>query len=110
MLPEKRMSNSEEEASGHGEVLKANTLGPDQVHVGMEVMSINGHSLGKVKEVRPNDFLLDRPLARDLYVPYSSVMAAEDYGGTFRRGPTAPTEVVLSVSEEHLDDQGWPHP
>ena len=60
------MSNSEEEeASGHGEVLKANTLGPDQVRVGMEVMSINGHSLGKVKEVRANDFLLDRPLARD---------------------------------------------
>jgi len=103
------MSNSGE-ASEHSEVLKANSLGPDQIYVGMEVMSIDGHSLGKVKEVRANDFLLDRPLARDLYVPYSFVMATEDYGGTFRRGRTEPTEVVLSVSEEHLDNQGWPHP
>jgi hypothetical protein len=93
-----------------GEILKANRLGPDQIHVGMEVMSINGHPLGKVKEVRAEDFLLDRPLARDLYVPYSFVIGAEDYGGTFRRGPVEVTEVVLSVSEEHLDAQGWPHP
>src|SRR3982074_2691898 len=89
MLPEGKMTESRE-APEHGEVLKANTLGPDQVRLGMEVMSINGHSLGKVKEVRANDFLLDRPLARDLYVPYSFVMAAEDYGGTFRRGPHPP--------------------
>ncbi len=98
------------EASEHGEVLKANALGPDQVHVGMEVMSIDGHSVGKVKEVRAEDFLLDRPLARDLYVPFSFVLAAEDYGGTFRRGRTEPTEVVLSISEEHLDKQGWRNP
>ncbi len=107
------MSKPDEElddAPEEGETLKANTLGPDQVHVGMEVMSIDGHPVGKVKEVRAGHFLLDRPLARDLYVPFSFVMAAEDYGGTFRRGPTEETEVVLSVSEEHLDKQGWPHP
>src|SRR5207244_13557774 len=91
------------------ETLKANTLGPEQIQVGMEVMSIDGEPVGKVKEVRANDFLLDRPLARDLYVPYSSVLAAEDYGGTFRRGPTKPTEDVLSVSVAHLDNQGWKH-
>jgi hypothetical protein len=97
------------DSNDEGEILKANTLGPDQIRVGMDVMSINGHAVGKVKEVRADDFLLDRPLARDLYVPFSFVMAAEDYGGTFRRGPTAPTEVVLSVSEEHIDNQGWQH-
>ena len=101
------MSNSDEE---RGEVLKANTFGADQVRVGMDVMSINGHPVGKVKEVRAEDFLLDRPLARDLYVPFSFVLATEDYGGSFRRGRTQPTEVVLSVSEEHLDNQGWHHP
>ena len=106
MLPKKRMSDSEQE---HGEVLKANTMGPDQVLVGMDVMSIDGHPLGKVKQVRTEDFLLDRPLARDLYVPFSFVLATEDYGGTFRRGRTEPTEVVLSVSEEQLDNQGWQH-
>ena len=101
------MSNSDDE---RGEVLKANTFGPDQVRVGMDVMSINGHPVGKVKEVRAEDFLLDRPLARALYVPFSFVLATEDYGGSFRRGRTEPTEVVLSVSEEHLDNQGWHHP
>jgi hypothetical protein len=102
--------NVTDDAPEEGEILKANRLGPDQIHVGMDVMSIDGHPVGKVKEVRAEDFLLDRPLARDLYVPYSFVMAAEDYGGTFRRGPTEQTEVVLSVSEEHLDKHGWPHP
>src|SRR3979411_2253579 len=97
-------------APDEGEILKANRLGPDQIHVRMDVMSLDGQPWGKVKEVRAEDFLLDRPLARDLYVPYSFVLAAEDYGGTFRRGPTEETEVVLSVSEEHLDKQGWPHP
>src|SRR5437588_12336820 len=110
MLTEKRMSNSEQEPSEQGEVLKANSLGPDQVLVGMDVMSIDGHPVGKVKQVRTEDFLLDRPLARDLYVPFSFVLATEDYGGTFRRGRTEPTEVVLSVSEEQLDKQGWQHP
>jgi hypothetical protein len=106
------MSNTDEvagDAPEEGEILKANTLGPEQIQVGMDVMSIDGHPLGKVKEVRPADFLLDRPLARDLYVPYSFVLAAEDYGGTFRRGRTEPTEVLLSVSEGHLDNQGWHH-
>ena len=98
------------DSNDEGEILKANTLGPDQIRVGMDVMSINGHAVGKVKEVRADDFLLDRPLARDLYVPFRFVMATEDYGGTFRRGPSAPTEVVLSVSEEHIDNQGWQHP
>src|ERR1700737_2484659 len=96
-------------AADEGEILKANRLGPDQIHVGMEVMSIDGHAVGKVKEVRAEDFLLDRPLARDLYVPFAFVMGAEDYGGTFRRGPVEETEIVLSVSGSHLDNQGWQH-
>ena|SRR5947208_934985 len=99
----------EDAAPQEGEMLKANRLGPDQIQVGMDVMSVNGRHVGKVKEVRAEDFLLDRPLARDLYVPYTSVLAAEDYGGTFRRGRVPPTEVVLSVADGHLDDQGWRH-
>lgn len=97
------------EAPEEGETLKANRLGPDQIKVGMDVMSIDGHPVGKVKEVRAEDFLLDRPLARDLYVPYRFVLAAEDYGGKFRGGRVEPTEVVLSVSEGHLDQHDWEH-
>jgi len=106
------MSNASKagEQPEEGEILKANTLGPDQVQVGMDVMSIDGHPVGRGREGRSNDFLLDRPLARDLYLRFSFVLAAEDYGGTFRRGRTEPTEIVLSVSEEHVDNQGWQHP
>src|SRR5438105_1420068 len=100
---------SDTDAPDEGEVLKANSLGPEQIQVGMDVKSIDGESVGKVKEVRAKDFLLDRPLARDLYVPYSFVLAAEDYGGSFRRGRVEPTEVVLSVSGSHIDNQGWQH-
>jgi hypothetical protein len=98
-----------DDAPQEGEILKANRLGPEHVLVGMDVMSIDGQPVGKVKEVRAEEFLLDRPLARDLWIPYSFVMATEDYAGTFRRGPTEPTEVVLSVSHSHLDNQGWQH-
>ncbi|SRR5216683_357116 len=106
------MSNTDEvadDAPEQGEILKAHTLGADQIHVGMDVMSIDGYPVGKVKEVRAEDFLLDRPLARDLYIPFSFVLAAEEYGGTFRRGRPEKTEVVLTVSESHLENQGWPH-
>jgi hypothetical protein len=103
------MSDTEQDEPQEGEIMRANRLGPDQVRVGMDVMSVNGRHVGKVKEVRAEDFLLDRPLARDLYVPYSFVLAAEDYGGTFRRGRVEPTEVVLSVADGHLDNQGWRH-
>jgi hypothetical protein len=92
-----------------GEILKANTMGPDQVHVGMDVTSIDGERIGKVKELRANDFLIDRPMARDLWAPFSAILAAEERGGSFRRGPQPPDEVVLSVSAAHIDAQGWPH-
>ena len=48
-------------------------------------------------------------MARDLYIPYRFVLATEDYGGTFRRGPTEPTEVVLTVSDADIESQGWQH-
>lgn len=92
-----------------GEILKANTMGPDQVHVDMNVSSIDGEQLGKVKEVSGTEFLLNRPLARDLWVPFSAVLAAEERSGTFRRGPTVPDEVVLNISAAHVDAQNWRH-
>jgi hypothetical protein len=102
------MSDSED-PSTRGEILKASSPGPDQVRVDMDVVSIDGEHIGKVKEVRQTDFLLDRPLARDLWVPFDSVVEAGEHGGAFRRGPTQLSEVVLSVSAAHVDSQGWKH-
>src|ERR1700738_495563 len=95
--------------SNEHEILKASSPGADQIHAGMDVVSIDGERIGKVKEVREDEFLIDRPLARDLWVPFSSVLEAGEQGGTFRRGPTQPSEVMLSVSAAHVDNQGWRH-
>jgi hypothetical protein len=91
-----------------GEILEASGPGPNQVQVGMDVTSIDGERIGKVKEVLEQEFLIDRPLARDLWVPFAAVLATEDYTGNYR-GPVQPTQVVLSVSAAHVDRQGWRH-
>jgi hypothetical protein len=92
-----------------GETLEASGPGPNQVQVGMDVKSMDGQRVGRVKEVREQEFLVDRPMARDLWVPFGAVLATEDYSGNVR-GPVQPTEVVLSVSSAHVDRQGWRHP
>ena len=99
---------SEREAT-EGEILKASSPGADAIEVGMEVVSIDGQALGKVKTVRHGDFLLERPMARDLYVPFTNVLATPNRYEKFRGGPTQPTEVVLSVSAARVDEQGWKH-
>jgi hypothetical protein len=105
------MSETQDAAGGEqpDEILKANTFGADQIKVGLDVSSVDGERIGKVKEVHGAEFLVDRPMAHDLWVPVSVILAVEDRSGTFRRGPTQPTEVVLSVSGAHIDDQGWRH-
>ena len=92
-----------------GEILKANTFGPEQIHVGMDVMSLDGEHVGRVKEINNTEILIDRRLARDLWVPLTAVMATEEYGESFRRGAPLPEQVVLNVTFEHVDGQGWRH-
>jgi hypothetical protein len=92
----------------HGEVLKASSPGREQMQVGMEVTSLDGQSLGTVKKLAQGEFLLNRPMARDLWVPYTAVLATEDYTANMR-GPVQPTTVVLEISSAHIDRQGWRH-
>jgi hypothetical protein len=96
------------ESDEGGEILKASSPGRDQLEVGMEVKTFDGHQIGKIKEIGDTEFLLDRPLARDLWVPLSAILATEDYTSNFR-GPVQRTEVVLEVSRAHVDRQGWRH-
>jgi len=99
-------SDDPTDAEQHGEVLKASTPGPMQVQVGMEVKSIDGQRIGKIKVIHQDEFLVDRPFAHDLWVPFKSVLATEDYTSNFH-GPVQPTSVVLTVSGAHIDSQGW---
>ena len=91
-----------------GEILEASGPGAGQVRVGMDVKSIDGERIGRVKEVQGREFLVDRPMARDLWVPFEAVLATEDYTANYR-GPVQATDVVLSVSAAHIDRQGWRH-
>ena len=93
-----------------GEILKANSPGAHQITPGLDVMSIDGERIGRVKEVTTDEFLMDRPHARDLWVPFTAVVEAGEHGGAFRRGPTQDTQVTLFVSAEDVGGQGWRHP
>jgi hypothetical protein len=101
-------SDDSADAPQHGEILKASSPGPEQMHVGMEVNGLDGERIGRVKEIGANEFLVDRPMARDVWVPYSAVLATEDYSGNVR-GPVQPDKVVLEVHQHSVDDQGWRH-
>jgi hypothetical protein len=69
-----------------------------QIRETMDVVGSDGEKVGTVKEVRGADFLLDRPLARDLFVPFSAVRTVDG------------ERVLLGVRSEQIDDQRWPNP
>jgi hypothetical protein len=98
-----------QETEHDGEILKSNVGDLADVQVGMDVTSIDGEKLGTVKEIKDDAFLLNRPLARDLWVPLAVVMATQQYNSNFRRGMNVAETVVLNVSEAHVDSQGWRH-
>jgi hypothetical protein len=69
-----------------------------QLTVGMPVLGSDMSEVGSVKEVRSNDFLLDRPMHRDVYVPFSAV---QNVSGN---------QVILNVLSNQVDNMNWPHP
>ena len=66
-----------------------------QVQAGMAVVGSDGRGAGKVKEVRDNDFVLDRRLARDLCVPFRAIREVES------------GQVVLTMPAEDVNYQRW---
>jgi len=64
----------------------------------MRVIASDGHDAGTVKEVRANDFLLNRRVARDIYVPFSAV---QNVIGDI---------VSLNVPAGQVENMGWPNP
>lgn len=68
------------------------------IREGMTVVGADDKPIGRVKEVRSDDFLVDRSLQRDVYVPFSAV-----------RG-FAGDRIVLDVTAGQVDSMGWPNP
>ena len=97
------------EAPREGETLRASSPGAGQIDVDMPVVGKDGEPVGRVKEVRETDFLVDRPMAPDVYVPYGFVLAVENQAARMRGGPEQLGQVILTVSAAHVDTQGWPH-
>jgi hypothetical protein len=61
----------------------------------MDVVGSDGNRVGEVKFVGDSDFLVDRTLARDIYVPYGACQSVE------------PHRVILRVPAGEVDNQGW---
>ena len=89
-------------------ILKASGPDTNRLEIGMEVISLDGQPIGRVKDIGADELLIDRPLARALWVPLGAVLAIQDYSGNVR-GPVQAAQVVLEVSSAHVDAQGWRH-
>ena len=67
------------------------------IREGMDVFDSEGKKVGKVKEVRSSDFLLNRLLARNYYVPLIACTMSGD-------------GVHLNVKGSEMKDQDWASP
>lgn len=61
---------------------------------GMEVIGKNGKIIGYVKEIRAADFLVDREMARDVFVPFDALTNVSE-------------RAEISVSTDEIDNQNW---
>lgn len=69
-----------------------------QIRDTMDVVGSDGEKVGTVKEVHGTDFLLDRPTARDLFVPFSAVQTVDG------------ERVMLGIRAAEIEEQHWPNP
>jgi hypothetical protein len=93
------VDNIEARAGGadtNGDVVSEPVMPRGDVIEGMDVMSSDNEALGKVREARATHFLLDRPMARDVWVPNNAIADVNS------------DRVYLSVAS--VDDHGWENP
>ena len=69
--------------------------GRSEFRAGMEVVDADGKPVGEVKEVRSSDFLLNRPMGRDIYVPFADCDVTDD------------GKVQLNIRSDQIEQQGW---
>jgi uncharacterized protein (TIGR02271 family) len=69
-----------------------------QPQQGMDVLGSDDAMIGRVKEVRATDFLVDRRMQRDIYVPNEAIRDVS-------RG-----QVMLNIPAHRVDNMGWANP
>jgi osmotically-inducible protein OsmY len=90
--------------SGPGEPGASAGAGPSQhgnrwqIRETMDVVGSDGERVGTVKSVHGTDFHVDRPMGRDLFVPFSAVRTVDG------------ERVMLSMRANEVDSQHWPAP
>ena len=77
------------------------SVDPEWVRPGMEVVGVDGELVGSVKAVRGPDFLVDRPLARDVYVPIGAIQAI--VGETANEAGRQ--RIILTIPADRVGDQ-----
>lgn len=60
----------------------------------MEVFDRNMASIGQVRDIRENDFQLDRRTGMDIFVPFDAIDRIDN-------------RVVLNIEEDRMDRMGW---
>lgn len=73
------------------------TSGPLRISAGMVAVGSDGGIIGTVREVREEDFLVERTLARDVYVPLGAVRRMME------------NLVQLDVPSHEVDEMQWEH-
>ena len=82
------------------------SVDPQYIQVGMRVVGRDSEEIGWVKEIRATDILVDRMLARDVYVPLEAIQAIMDTSASHAYD----AHVVLTIRADSIGDMGWPHP
>jgi hypothetical protein len=65
---------------------------------GMPVLGADGVRVGRLKQVRLADVLVDRALQRDVYIPFEAIADVRSQG------------IVLSLPADQVDNMNWSHP
>ena len=78
--------------------MRGNSSIASQIQEGMQVVGSDKSNIGRVGDIRENDFHVDIPLHRDLYVPFSAIQNIDN------------DRVVLNVPGDQIYDKGWPKP
>jgi ferritin-like metal-binding protein YciE len=68
------------------------------LQLGMEVVGQDIGHIGTVKEIREADFLVDRKMKRDVYVPFNAIQNVDDGRAT------------LNIPVKQVDTMGWQRP
>jgi hypothetical protein len=78
------------------------SISASELRLGMSVVGTDGRHVGRVKQVRGTDFLIDRRFRRDVYVPLGAIqrIVSEDHPATLF--------VALDVTAHKTDRIGWP--